>query len=84
MDRLRTIKISEENYKWLLRVASDLQKKKGEKISFDDTLKELKNKKTGEKKDIMALAGRWKISETDANNLIENIYKERKIISGRL
>jgi hypothetical protein len=38
----RTIKISEENYKWLLNIAADLQKKRGEPTSFDDALTEIK------------------------------------------
>ena len=40
----KVIKIKEENYKWLLKVASDLQKKVGKPVSFDEALTEIKNK----------------------------------------
>ena len=40
----KTIKIKEENYKWLLKIASDIQKKLGRPVSFDEALTEIKNK----------------------------------------
>ena len=40
----KTIKIDEENYKWLLKIASDIQKKLGKRVSFDEALTEIKNK----------------------------------------
>ncbi len=40
----KPIKISEENYKWLLKIASDIQKKLGRPVSFDEALTEIKNK----------------------------------------
>lgn len=40
----KTIKIDEENYKWILKIASDIQKKLGRRISFDEALTEIKNK----------------------------------------
>ena len=40
----KTIKIKEENYKWLLKIASDIQKKLGRPVSFDEALSEIKNK----------------------------------------
>jgi len=40
----KTIKIKEENYKWLLKIASDIQKKLGKLVSFDEALTEIKNK----------------------------------------
>jgi len=40
----KAVKISEENYKWLLKIASDIQKKLGRRISFDEALTEIKNK----------------------------------------
>jgi len=38
----KAIKVKEENYKWLLKIASDIQKKLGKKVSFDDALSEIK------------------------------------------
>ena len=40
----KTIKIDEENYKWLLKIASDIQKKLGKRVSFDEALTEIKNR----------------------------------------
>jgi len=42
---LKTIKISEENYRWLLQLAGELQKNYGRSISVDKALSELKEKK---------------------------------------
>ena len=38
----KVIKIKEENYKWLLKIASDIQKKLGRPVSFDEALTEIK------------------------------------------
>jgi predicted CopG family antitoxin len=54
----KTIKISEEKYRKLLKIASDLQKEREEKVSFDDALEILME--TKKNKDIMGLAGAWK------------------------
>jgi len=40
----KTIKIKEENYRWLLKIASDIQKKLGRPVSFDEALTKIKNK----------------------------------------
>jgi predicted CopG family antitoxin len=82
----KTIKISKENYSRLLKIAADLQKERGELVTFDDTLNEmeLKNGETGKKGDIMKLAGSWKMSDEEAENFLNRIYKERKVSSRRL
>ena len=48
----KAIKIKEENYKWLLEISSNIQKKEGRPISFDDALNEIRKtfKKRGVKK----------------------------------
>jgi len=38
----KVIKIKEDNYSWLLTVASNLQKKLGRPVSFDEALTEIK------------------------------------------
>lgn len=48
----KAIKIKEENYKWLLKIASDIQKKLGRPVSFDEALTEIKNKKIKKKRGI--------------------------------
>jgi len=83
MEKTRTIKISDNNYKWLLKISSDLQKKKEKKVSFDDALKELAVN-NGKKNSIMNFAGKLELSEKNSKNMIEGIYKERKIASRRL
>lgn len=46
----KAIKVKEENYKWLLEIASDIQKKEGRPVSFDEALTEIKNKLNKNKK----------------------------------
>ncbi len=45
----KAIKVKDENYKWLLKIASDLQKKLGRPVSFDEALTEIRKK--GDKKE---------------------------------
>lgn len=40
----KTIKVKEKNYLWLLKIASDIQKKAGRPVSFDEALTEIKKK----------------------------------------
>ena len=40
----KAIKIKDENYQWLLKIASDIQKKVGKPVSFDEALTEIKEK----------------------------------------
>ncbi len=82
----RTIKISEENYKKLLNIATVLQKQREEKVSFDDALNVMEVENIGKKnKKISDLAGRWAgMSKREAETVINGIYKERKVMSRRL
>ena len=80
----KTIKISEVNYRLLLAIAAELQKEKGKKISFDDALDDMMREKAESKTDIIELAGSWKMSDEEAEELISGIYKERNIKSRRL
>jgi predicted CopG family antitoxin len=41
----KTIKISADNYRWLLNIASILQKQRGKTVSFDETLISLRHEK---------------------------------------
>lgn len=82
----KTIKISEENYRRLLNIASEMQKQRAERVSFDDALQIMgttKIRKTKAKK-LSDLAGRWSMNNGESNNFIKEIYKERRIISKRL
>ena len=40
----KVIKVKEDNYKWLLEIASDIQKKLGRPVSFDEALTKIRNK----------------------------------------
>ena len=55
----KTIKISEEKYRWLLNIMAELQKERGKRISFDDALDNVIKEKNERKTDIMELAGAW-------------------------
>jgi len=79
----KTIKISEENYRWLLHIAAELQKKRGKVITFDETLDELKEKRKGNKS-IMKLAGSWDMSDEEwkkINNELRRGWKKWKVPS---
>lgn len=81
----KTIKISKENYYWLLNIASELQKKNKRLISFDETLSELKDRKIyNKKKKLSDLAGSWNISVNEADKIkkeLKNGWNKWKIQS---
>lgn len=77
----KAIKISDENYLWLLKLAAELQKERGRVVSFDETLGEVRNRR---KMKLAKLAGSWKMSDSKAKKLIGSLYSERKISSRRL
>lgn len=70
----KTIKISKENYTWLLNMAAELQKKNEKLVSFDETISTLKEnciKKTS----LSDLAGGWELTEKEAEKLKKNMGK---------
>jgi len=72
----KTIKISKENYLWLLHLATEMQKEYHKPISFDGVLKELKGKNMKKKKSILEFAGMWKdMSDEEAEKLKRDIRK---------
>ena len=79
----KTIKISEERYKWLLSLMAELQKERGKKISFDDALNDIIRDRRGND-NVMKLAGSWKMKDKEAEELIGEIYLERRIKSRRI
>lgn len=66
----KAIKISEENYEWLSKVAGQLQVEKGIHVSVDEALSHLKKKRS-----ILDLAGAWKMSDKEARELKRTIRK---------
>lgn len=61
----KTIKLSEESYRWLARIAAMLQREKGEPVSFDEAVKELKIRNSA-RDALLAVAGSWKMSDVAA------------------
>ena len=65
----KTISLSDEAYNALKR-----KKRKGE--SFNDTI--LRMVSEPEQKEILSLAGSWKGSKEEVNNILDIIYENRK------
>ncbi|MEK6914718.1 MAG: hypothetical protein AABW83_03650 [Nanoarchaeota archaeon] len=75
----KTIKVSKENYLWLLKLAGDMQKEYHKPVSFDIVLKELKNKNMKKKKSILKFAGIWKdMSDEETERLKKDIKELRE------
>ena len=75
----KTIKISKENYLWLLKLSSELQKEHERPVSFDFVLTSFKEGKMKKKKNIMDFAGIWKdVSDKDVGDLKKSMTKLRK------
>jgi len=68
----KAIKISEENYRWLMDIASKLQKKSGKVMTLNDSINEIK-KYYLLKKSIIGLSGKWKMKESESNKIKEEI-----------
>ena len=72
----KTIKISKENYMWLLKIASDIQKKHGKIATFDVAINSLKKCRMKNKKNIMEFAGIWEdMSNEEAEKLKRDLKK---------
>ncbi len=71
----KTIKISGKNYRWLLKIASDLQKESGRIATFDNAIRSLKKSRMKKKKDIMDLAGRWKMSDKETDEFLKDVKR---------
>jgi len=72
----KSIKISKENYLWLLRLSAELQKDNEKPVSFDDTINELKGKRMKNEKSIMEFAGIWEdMTDKEADKLKKDLKK---------
>jgi len=72
----KTIKISKENYVWLLKLAAQMQKDSEKLVSFDSALNNLRNEKMKNKEgSILDLAGRWKMSDEEAKKFLKDARK---------
>lgn len=70
----KTIKVSRESYEWLVRFAAMLQRVRGNPVSFDDAVRELKTRVSA-RDALLALAGSWKMSDAEAKRLEKNNRK---------
>ena len=68
---LKSVKVREENYEWLARVAGELQGKRGARVSIDEALSWLKKKGS-----IMEFAGSWKMTDRESELLLKRIRGE--------
>lgn len=68
----KVIKISKENYDWLLSVATRMREEEKRTVTFDDALNKIKKQR------ISDLAGSWKISENESKELINEITRSRE------
>ena len=67
----KAIKISDENYKWLSKIAGSLQAEIGAKVSIDGAIAHLKKGK----KSIMDLAGSWALNEKETKDMMQSLRK---------
>ena len=70
----KTIKISEENYRWLLQIAAELQKRREQIVTFDIALSELRGEKMKNKK-LSDLAGRWRMSDEEWKRIKKDLKR---------
>ena len=67
----KAIKISEENYRWLSRLAGNLQSEKGQHVSIDEAISHLKERKTR----LSDLAGTWALNDKQTEEMMSSLRK---------
>jgi len=73
----RVVRVDEEIYAALARMAADLQKSFGRKVSLMEAIRHLLAAKESEAGDVMELAGAWKMSDREAASLKKMIERSR-------
>ena len=69
----KVVKISEDNYKWLLRESAQLQSQYGSKTSINDALNAIRSKKHAS---LLSLAGTLELSDKQAKDMQSSIVKK--------
>jgi predicted CopG family antitoxin len=69
----KTIKISGENYKWLIGIASELQRQKGRPVSLDEAIGDRIKKSNVD--NILNIAGTWRMSDKEAEKIKKSVKK---------
>lgn len=67
-----SIKVSEENYKWLNALSGELRERLQRPVSINEALTFLHQKKAQKLSD---LAGTWQMSDKDAKHFLESLKK---------
>ena len=67
-----SIKISDENYKWLSSLSGELRKYLQRPVSINEAINYLQKK---ENQKISDLAGTWKMSDKEAGEFLGNLKK---------
>ena len=67
----KAIKISDENYKWLRKLAGNLQADSGTHVSIDEAIGHLKEQKSK----ISDLAGLWALNEKETKEMFNDLRK---------
>jgi len=70
----KTVKVSNENYIWLLHLASELQRRSNRPVSFDEVIHTLKEGKMKSDK-LSDLAGSWNISDKEVKKMKKDFRK---------
>lgn len=65
----KTIKISEDNYRWLIGVAGELQQREGKSTSIDSALSRFRQTRLSD------LSGKWKGSDRELEQIKAAIAK---------
>jgi len=74
----KTIKISGDNYHWLVGIAGELQREEGKPVSIDSALTSLRKP---QKKTLLDL-GDWK-DDKEMQKIFDDIVKQRRQYKGR-
>lgn len=74
----KPIKVSEDNYRWLVEVAGDLQKQTGKQASIDDAISFVRGG------DILKLAGSWKMTDHEEREMYTDLKRGWKKWEKRL
>jgi predicted CopG family antitoxin len=64
---LKTIKISEENYRWLVARSGEIQSSVGRPVSIDKTLSVMRTK------NLEDLRGSWKMSDEETKAFMKDL-----------
>ncbi len=71
----KAVKLSEENYRWLCEVAGTAQAEEKRMVSIDDALTSVRKQLGGKLSD---LAGSWKMSDKEADELMRGLRRDWK------